>query len=382
MSYKKSLSCALALLMTTNSLAIEKENNLVFRNGVLFLTVAAIGVIAFSPKLRSWFSQRISNFFHKSTTNKESTTDTNTNIQWENFSLSGNDLIINDDKTLEAKNLPCIKPSGILESINFNSPIETVRIVFPIATIAINDDEEPRIIRDKAFKDIIFIVDDGVLTATTSDGKPRKFEYKGTPLCTVYARLKSTTLKTSYGSRVIIQNQELHNIESSGSSQISGSLNGSSCELLHMKCDGASKIILKNIMSDLIKLHISGSSVITAQGKAKNQTVTIKGASKYHGLELMCNNGVINATLYGCSEAFLAGTSANQEINLSGCSTYHGYALSGTDATINLSACSKGYVNVTNIIQGKISGASHIYYKQHPRTSVICSDVSKCHRIE
>src|ERR1700730_16933738 len=307
MTRKQILSFIFALLITSNnSLARPNHSNDDrFLKYLVAVSIVAITAIIVVPKILQWLSSHISvsgNYYVS-----------------RNYSISNNEIIINPGgSSLNLNSLDLIEPSGIIETDSFDEPIHTIDVPGYIALIGIDSNEQPHIKRDAAFKDILFSVNNGTLTATTIDGKPRKFIYGGEPLCKIYAQLLNTSLKAQGSANVHIINQKLHSIIIEDSSVITGSLNEEKTNALNLGCYGSSDMNLTNINTQKLNATLSGSVDIKVAGKADNEEINVSGSGKYDGSELICQGGYVQAQSSGSGNIITAGMASHQDIALSG----------------------------------------------------------------
>lgn len=359
MNYKRYRSIVLALLITTNIIAVEHENN--WPRNIIVLSAFALVSIMLLSKIKSWMSSS-SSF----TTNSSGTT------------VSHNELIFAPHGG-STTGLPLTKPSGKLQHLPLN-PIEHVKIMGNIAIVHIDDEQKPRIEIDEAFaKNLIFNVHNGVLTATTPDNQPRKFEYNGQPLCKIYAKLLTAKLIASDASNVYIKKQKLDMITSTGSSIIKGTVQQT--HSLNLGTHSSSELNLNDIDCENITSNASGPSIITLSGKTTNQDINLQGQSDYNGSQLLTQNGFIRAQTSGQSNITVAGKAKNQNITLSGQSDYNGLNLCAKNTTVKSSGQCNVKLHVTEKFNIYASGMSSIRYKGNPIVEKKCSGLSDCKQI-
>ncbi len=81
----------------------------------------------------------------------------------------------------------------------------------------------------------------------------------------------------------------------------------------------------------------------------------------------------LSVSASGVSNISVAGTADRQTINISGTSTYAGERLATRVTTVNVSGVSRAVVNVSDRLEGEVSGAAVLEYLGNPVISVSVS---------
>jgi len=369
MHYKRYRPIILTLLITTNITAMEKTELISPRNIIMFSALAIVS-IALLSKVRTLITHYLQTHFSSQSTVSES------------MKIANNELIINNNGYSEQDlaQLSLIMPSGTMKSLPLD-PIEHVAVSGNIATVHIDDEQTPRIEIDEAFNsNLLFTVKNGLLAVTTPDNKPRKFAYNRQPLCTIYAKLLATKLIASSNSYVLVKNQKLNTITSSGSSTIRGTVQP--IEQLNLTARNSSDLILQNINCTDLTLNASSSATVKLFGKTTNQDITISGSSNYKASGLITQHGIIRARASGSSDITVTGNANNQNIELSNSSNYKGLALCAKNTTINCSNSSDAKLHVTEQLVALAQNSSSIRYKGNPKVRKTCRNSSDCKQLK
>ncbi len=119
-------------------------------------------------------------------------------------------------------------------------------------------------------------------------------------------------------------------------------------------------------MPSLTSIDVSGSSKAFIEA-FDERTLTLK-ASGASSVTAHMNATVVNSVLSGASQAGLWGSGSVLTLEASGASQYDGIAYSVTNATVDLSGASQAVVRVSDLLEGELTGASHVYYREEPKT--------------
>lgn len=422
-------SVLLALLISTNIIIGEYEGNF-RRNVILFATVFTIISIALLPKIKSL----ITNHFNNSFVPPQPWTH---DIK---IALSNTELIFNGTETSQQNysELPLIKASGVIKQLSI-APVEHVKVFGRIATIHINDAEHSRIEIDESFaNNLIFSVVNGVLTVTTPDEQPRKFQYNGNPLCKIYAKLLTNKLIASDASDINVVEQKLNTIVSTSCARITGSikptidlnfscsknayltLTNTNSENLIAECSyfgnmtingivrNAQKIITKdhsrynsslletthttdiqaskfsdvtmnNLQSDILLIKLSDHSTAMIQGSTTQPEIIVSNFSIFNGSNLIGQGGCLNAQAYKHSKIFTAGNMTSSDINASNFSSINASQLKTNTAVIAINSHSQVKCGIiTSNLSGSVNNFSTMYYKGNPWIKIKLDNFSKC----
>lgn len=392
MAHKHNYSFILALIISTNSFSMEKLEEDNFYRKLLLFSAVAITTFAFLIKLKSLFGNRSSMHVTHSQIYMTTTTD---------IQVCDNEIIINPNGSGQQSlaQLPLIRPSGKNTTIEFSSSIERIQVPGCIATVHIDPEQQPRIEKDTAFQDLIFTVQDGILTATTTDKKPRKFPYnKEKPLCTIYAHLLANKLVAEQHSRIDLSNQTVDTILSTNYSAVWGrikstgplldlkSTHGAYLNIIHnnnppentilqaenhatIKLEGKQLGILKATIHDYSDMYITGEA--TNPNIIANQHSTFN-APKPHLFEqtnLTAKGDTLTAASKNYSKVYVTGKVSDLIIVVSDFSTFDGSTMKANDARINIENNSTGNLGVikAKITKGVCDSSSTLEYKGNPQ---------------
>ncbi|MFW9835500.1 MAG: head GIN domain-containing protein [Candidatus Thorarchaeota archaeon] len=119
-------------------------------------------------------------------------------------------------------------------------------------------------------------------------------------------------------------------------------------------------------MPKLHDLEVSGASRGTISGFESNEdfNIDVSGASKVSG-DITAGNTYFDVS--GASTLELEGTAGDMEADVSGASHFYLEDFSVNDADVNMSGASSGTVNVNEILDVDLSGASNLKYVGTPR---------------
>ena len=392
MIYKQYRTIALTLLICTNIIAEDDSQNMDKPLRAVFglITLGATALLA--------------RLVYNSLPQKQS------------FSLSGNVTatihqynnghicVINDEITINAKSLsqqalaqlPLIKSSKMLEIMDLNSSIEQIKVPGDIAIIYIDDAQKPRIEKDAAFKDLIFTINNGILTVSTPNNEPRKFEYNDQPLCTIYAALQSSKLTASHHAHVTIVNQKLNSITSTNFAHISGSIQTN--KDLELDCSDHSKLQLNNIKTENLTVKSSNFSQVNITGTVNHhQKITVTDHAQYTGtiqgflkkirlfakdfasLDLNQIHGeTLEVTASDHSQMNLSGTVQHQALDASDFCSIDASNLTSHSAHIAVDKHSKASSDIREQLNGSAKNFSTISYTGTPTVNVQKDKFSKC----
>lgn len=117
---------------------------------------------------------------------------------------------------------------------------------------------------------------------------------------------------------------------------------------------------------DIRLIKASGATDVNIAGsfKAEDIEINLSGASDLKG-EVDINRLSIN--LSGASDVNLSGNVKKLEVNSSGASDFKGKNLNALKCSVEASGASNVTINVSEILEPKASGASHIKYFGNPR---------------
>lgn len=181
-----------------------------------------------------------------------------------------------------------------------------------------------------------------------------------------------TSLSISGNSKVELSQGESQSvtIEASEQDQDQVTVENSSKEVLRIVTRGGNMAVVNVITPALTSIRITDNSSLSGKTPfaSDNLKVEAAGASKVD-MDLECR--VLVAHLSGASAATIKGLTDSLNLKLSGASQGKFDSLLAVRAVVDLSGASSASVNVAEILEGKVSGASNIIVVNEPAVNAL-----------
>jgi hypothetical protein len=177
---------------------------------------------------------------------------------------------------------------------------------------------------------------------------------------------------TNENNCLVIKPKENYTLKSS---QNPVTITTSSKLLNQVRFSGASTYNLKNLNSKSLKIHQSGTSNGSIDGKVDFLSVNMSGASIMNSTNLTSQN--ISLYISGASIISLDGKTKLLSINTSGSSIFDGLNLTSQSVRILASGSSNNKVYTTTTLDVSSSGSAEVYYKGNPQITSHTSGSSR-----